>query len=92
VKFAQNLLARNVYTVGTIQTNKAGFSPEVKAEIKSRPKDVPRGDTKMVVAKACPQLTVLRWLDRKPIHSPSLTSAVARFIVKCDSLRVQATS
>jgi hypothetical protein len=44
VKFALQLLARNVYTVGTIQTNKAGFAPEVKAETESRPKGVPRGD------------------------------------------------
>jgi hypothetical protein len=68
VKLALQLLARNVYTVGTIQTNKAGFPPEVKAETESRPKGIPRGDIKMAVAKACPQLTVLRWWDRRPVH------------------------
>jgi len=68
VKLALQVLSRNVYTVGTIQTNKAGFSPDVKAETESRPKGVPRGDTKMAVAKAFPQLTVLRWWDRKPVH------------------------
>jgi len=48
------------------ESNKAGFAHEVKAKTESRPKDVPHGDTEMAVANACPQLTVLRWWDRKP--------------------------
>ncbi|GMF15293.1 unnamed protein product [Phytophthora fragariaefolia] len=60
-KLALQLLARNIYMVGTIQTNEAGYPQKVKAETETRPKGVPCGDTKLAIAKACLELTLLRW-------------------------------
>jgi hypothetical protein len=57
-----------VYTVGTIQTNKQGFPPAIKAEHENRPPHIPRGTTRMAVAKCCPPLTALLWWDHKPVH------------------------
>jgi hypothetical protein len=54
LQLALQLLSRNVYTVGTIQTNKQGFPPAIKAEHENRPPHIPRGTTRMAVAKCCP--------------------------------------
>ncbi|KAE9108765.1 hypothetical protein PF010_g11781 [Phytophthora fragariae] len=64
VQLALQLLSRNVYTVGTIQTNKQGFPPAIKAEYENHPPHIPRGTTRMAAAKCYPPLTALLWWDR----------------------------
>ncbi|KAE9109068.1 hypothetical protein PF007_g12403 [Phytophthora fragariae] len=68
VQLALQLLSRNVYTVGTIQTNMQGFPPAIKAEYENHPPHIPRGTTRMAAAKCYPPLTALLWWDRKPVH------------------------
>ncbi|POM60491.1 hypothetical protein PHPALM_30653 [Phytophthora palmivora] len=53
VQLAPQLLHRNVYSIGTIQANKAGFPKEVTAEYATRRRDIPRGSTKMAIIKTC---------------------------------------
>ncbi|GMF41667.1 unnamed protein product [Phytophthora fragariaefolia] len=57
------LLRRNVYSVGTIQTNKKGFPPALVLEKSKRPKNIPHGTTKIVVAKSVPQMSAMVWFD-----------------------------
>ncbi|POM70938.1 Hypothetical protein PHPALM_12564 [Phytophthora palmivora] len=75
VQLSLQLLARNVYTVGTIQTNKKGFPPALYTKATSRPAGTPRGDTTVAVAKCCPKLQVLRWWDRLPVYLLSTGSS-----------------
>ncbi|GMF28016.1 unnamed protein product [Phytophthora fragariaefolia] len=56
VLLALQLLSRNVYSIGTIQPNRAGFSTEVTTKSKTRPLGVATGSTKVAVAKAVPEL------------------------------------
>ncbi|KAE9171500.1 hypothetical protein PF005_g27121 [Phytophthora fragariae] len=58
IQSALQLLKRNVYSVGTIQTNKKGFPPVVQEKSK-RPKDIPRRTTKSIVAKSVPQMSAM---------------------------------
>ncbi|OWY96821.1 hypothetical protein PHMEG_00032812 [Phytophthora megakarya] len=61
---ALRFLARNVYTMGTIQTNKKGFPPALITSHDSGPPDLPRGASIVAVAKYCPQLQSLLWWGR----------------------------
>ncbi|GMF56405.1 unnamed protein product [Phytophthora fragariaefolia] len=63
IQSALQLLERNVYSVGTIQTNKKGFPPALVQEKSKRPKNIPRGTTKIVVAKSVPQMSAMVWFD-----------------------------
>ncbi|GMF24010.1 unnamed protein product [Phytophthora fragariaefolia] len=63
IQSALQLLERNVYSVGTIQTNKKGFPPALVQEKSKRPKNIPRGTTKIVVAKSVPQMGAMVWFD-----------------------------
>ncbi|OWZ16695.1 hypothetical protein PHMEG_0009463 [Phytophthora megakarya] len=53
---ALRLLARNIYMIGTIQTNKKGFPPALTTTASSRPANTPRGSMTVAVTKCCPQL------------------------------------
>jgi hypothetical protein len=77
VQLALQLLARNVYTIGTIQTNKRGFPPALVVKEVSRPANVPRGSTASAVAKCCPELQVLQWWERIPVYLLSTGSSTA---------------
>ncbi|GMF21564.1 unnamed protein product [Phytophthora fragariaefolia] len=57
VQFALKLLSRNVYSIGTIQPNTAGF--EVTTKSKTRSPGAARGSTKVEVAKAVPELAAI---------------------------------
>ncbi|KAE8980658.1 hypothetical protein PR001_g24222 [Phytophthora rubi] len=82
VQLALQLLSRNVYTVGTIQTNKQGFPPAIKAEYENHPPHIPRGTTRMAAAKCYPPLTALLWWDRKPVHL--LCSGGSKVLQSCE--------
>ncbi|KAG3169343.1 hypothetical protein C6341_g11104 [Phytophthora cactorum] len=75
VQLVLQLMARNVYLVGTIQTNKKGFPPALITKDTTRPADVARGSATVAVAKSCPQLQVLRWWDRLPVYLLSTGSS-----------------
>ncbi|KAE8977355.1 hypothetical protein PR001_g25154 [Phytophthora rubi] len=77
VQLVLQLLARNVYLVGTIQTNKKGFPPALIAKEASRPADVPRGTTTIAVAKCCPLLQAMQWWDRLPVYLLSTGASTA---------------
>ncbi|KAE8883997.1 hypothetical protein PF003_g31929 [Phytophthora fragariae] len=77
VQLALQLLARNVYLVGTIQTNKKGFPPALIAKEASRPADVPRGTATIAVAKCCPLLQAMQWWDRLPVYLLSTGASTA---------------
>ncbi|KAE8978423.1 hypothetical protein PR002_g24724 [Phytophthora rubi] len=64
VQLALQLLPRNVYSVGTIQTNKKGFPSFLITKDASRPADVSRGSAAIAVAKCCPLLQAMHWWDR----------------------------
>ncbi|KAE9341411.1 hypothetical protein PR003_g10004 [Phytophthora rubi] len=68
VQLALQLLARNVYTVGTIQTNKKGFPPALIASEAARPVDVARGSSSIATSKCYPRLQVMQWWDRLPVY------------------------
>ncbi|POM60688.1 hypothetical protein PHPALM_30418 [Phytophthora palmivora] len=81
VQLALQLLHRNVYSIGTIQANKAGFPKEVTAEYATRPRDIPRGYTKMAIMKNVPQMTSLLWWDRVPVQF--LATGASRTMQTC---------
>ncbi|GMF48709.1 unnamed protein product [Phytophthora fragariaefolia] len=68
IQSALQLLERNVYSVGTIQTNKKGFPPALVQEKPKRPKNIPRGTTKIVVAKSVPQMSAMVWVDNTIVY------------------------
>ncbi|POM64423.1 Retrotransposable element, partial [Phytophthora palmivora] len=68
IQISLQLLARNVYSVGTIQTRKNGFPPMLKQEKTKRPRHISRGTTKFAVAKSVPQLSALVWFDNTIVY------------------------
>ncbi|POM78257.1 Hypothetical protein PHPALM_4231 [Phytophthora palmivora] len=82
VRNLHELLRRNVYSIGTIQANKAGFPKEVTVEYATRPRDIPRGSTKMAIMKNVPQMTSLLWWDRMPVQI--LATGASRTMQTCD--------
>ncbi|EGZ25946.1 hypothetical protein PHYSODRAFT_417590, partial [Phytophthora sojae] len=75
VQLALQLLSHNVYSIGTIQTNKKGFLPALVTKDASRPADVARGSAVVAVAKCCPQLQAILWWDRLPVYLLSTGSS-----------------
>ena len=67
VKLALQLLHRHVYTAGTVMTNRMGLSKFVCESKKIKPKDRARGDVIAAVAKDYPSMTMLSWMDSKPV-------------------------
>ncbi|POM65256.1 Hypothetical protein PHPALM_19056 [Phytophthora palmivora] len=68
IQISLQLLARNVYSVGTIQTRKKGFPPMLKQEKTKRTRHISRGTTKFAVAKSVPQLSALVWFDNTIVY------------------------
>jgi hypothetical protein len=86
VQLALQLLARNVYMVGTIQTNKKGFPPSLITKVATRPPGIEHGAATTAVAKCCPQRRVLQWWDRLPVYllltgSSSAMATCGTFVV-----------
>ncbi|POM78237.1 Hypothetical protein PHPALM_4252 [Phytophthora palmivora] len=75
VQLAMQLLARNVYSAGTIQTNKKGFPPALVVKTSKRPADIPRGTATIAVAKCCPKMQAMLWWDRLPVYLLSTGSS-----------------
>ncbi|ETL29119.1 hypothetical protein L916_17639 [Phytophthora nicotianae] len=68
IQLAMQLLARNVYTVGTIQTNKKGFPSNLITSDATRPSPIERGTSTIAVAECCNLLQVMRWWNRLPVY------------------------
>ena len=68
VPLALELLARQIYVVGTVQTTRIGYAADVIDKRKKRPKDVARGEFKLATNKRAPLMTALSWMDSKPVH------------------------
>ncbi|GMF32459.1 unnamed protein product [Phytophthora fragariaefolia] len=81
VQGAIQLLARGVYTLGTILANKAGYCTEIKEKNRSRPASIPRGTTRFAVNKAVPAVTAAVWWDNKPVQF--LSTGGGREMVTC---------
>lgn len=77
IQLALQLLARNVYTVGTIQPNKKGFPPALVTKAATRPAHIPRGTSTIAVAKGCDLLQVMLWWDRLPVYLLSTGSSTS---------------
>ena len=69
VPLALELLARQIYVVGTVQTTRIGYAADVIDKRKNRPKDVARGEFKLATNKRAPLMTALSWMDSKPVTS-----------------------
>ncbi|OWY97389.1 hypothetical protein PHMEG_00032092, partial [Phytophthora megakarya] len=74
IQIALQLLKRNVYSVGTIQTRKRGFPTFLKQKESKRPKHVPRGCTQFAVSKSVPQLSTMVWFDNTIVYIPAATT------------------
>jgi hypothetical protein len=84
VQLALQLLHRHVYTAGTVMTNRLGLSKAICDYKKTKAKDRVRGDSVMAVAKDYPSMTMLAWMDSKPVFF--LTTGGSRrqeMICKC---------
>ncbi|POM69353.1 Hypothetical protein PHPALM_14370 [Phytophthora palmivora] len=95
VQLVLQLLARNVYSVGTTQTNKKGFSTKLITKDNSRPSNVLRGSSTVAVAKhyvggtdylyTCYRHAALQWL--KPaqftVNLARLIAGGQRIIIAC---------
>jgi hypothetical protein len=69
VQGAIQLLARGVYTLGTILANKAGYCAEIKEKNRSRPASIPRGTTRFAVNMDIPAITAAVWWITNPLNS-----------------------
>ncbi|OWZ19605.1 hypothetical protein PHMEG_0006125 [Phytophthora megakarya] len=75
IQLALQLLACNIYCIGTIQTNKKGFPPALISKDTTRPAGVARGSSTVAVAKCCPKLKAMLWWDRLPVYLLSTGSS-----------------
>jgi len=72
VPLALELLARQIYVVGTVQTTRIGYAADVIDKRKKRPKDVARGEFKLATNKRAPLILLcLGW-------TPSLCTSCAQ--------------
>uniref|UniRef100_H3H558 PiggyBac transposable element-derived protein domain-containing protein n=1 Tax=Phytophthora ramorum TaxID=164328 RepID=H3H558_PHYRM len=62
------LLAMNVYVVGTVMTNRLGLDPALEEGRTTRPASIPRGTFKFARSVAIPSMVMFHWWDRKPVH------------------------
>ena len=68
VSLALELLAKKIYVIGTIQTNRIGFPNAIKDRRKKRPKTIARGSHRMAVSTSVPSMIACCWWDSKPVH------------------------
>ncbi|OWZ14121.1 hypothetical protein PHMEG_00012440 [Phytophthora megakarya] len=69
ILLAIELLAMEVYVVGTIMTNRLGFDKQVRERRKTQPAAIPRGSFLDSRSTAVPSMVAFHWWDRKPVHS-----------------------
>ncbi|POM64773.1 Hypothetical protein PHPALM_19659 [Phytophthora palmivora] len=62
------LLAMNIYIIGTVMINRLGLNPPVKEKGATRPVSIPRVSFKFARSVAIPSMVMLHWWDRKPVH------------------------
>ncbi|OWZ13034.1 hypothetical protein PHMEG_00013714 [Phytophthora megakarya] len=68
VQLALQLLARNIYSIGTIKTNKKGLPPALITKASARPAGVACGSSTVAVAKCCPKLKAMLWWDHLLVY------------------------
>lgn len=68
VQLALQILARNVYSVSTIQARRIGFPAAISEKRHSRSPEIERETARFAVARACPQMTAVLWYDNKPLQ------------------------
>jgi hypothetical protein len=89
VQLALQLLHRQVYISGTVMTNRLGLSKAIIEYKKTKARDRVRGDSVMAVSKDYPSMTMLAWMDSKPVFF--LTTDGSREpeqICKCNALYI----
>ncbi|KAG6618509.1 uncharacterized protein IUM83_01177 [Phytophthora cinnamomi] len=88
IPLAVELLTMSVYIVGTIMTNRLGFSRNVRETRRTRPSSIPRGSFTFSRSVAVPSMVVFHWWDRKPVHYLCTGSAMAESTIKRNVKRV----
>ena len=68
IPLAIELLHFNVYSIGTIMTNRIGYDKNIKMKQKTRPSGIPRGSFTFSRSVAAPSMIAFHWWDRKPVH------------------------
>jgi hypothetical protein len=68
VQLALQLLHRNVYTVGTIMTNRLGYSKEIVKTREIPARDRPRGSLRVAFCREHPLMQACSWMDSKPVY------------------------
>ncbi|OWZ04168.1 hypothetical protein PHMEG_00023974 [Phytophthora megakarya] len=75
VQLALQLLARNIYSIGTIQTNKKSFPPVLIANDSARPAGIAHGSSTVTVLKCCSKKKAMLWWDCLPVYLLSTGSS-----------------
>eukprot|EP00644_Phytophthora_capsici_P012107 jgi/Phyca11/106345/e_gw1.12.393.1 len=93
ILLAIELLAMQVYVIGTIMTNRLGYDTNVKEKRKSRPASVPRGAFTFSRSVAIPNMVAFHWWDRKPVHylisgSTMTETTISRNVKRIGSISV----
>jgi hypothetical protein len=68
VSLAVELLARQIYVVGTVQPRRIGFPSFIKDKRKKRPKDISRGTYSSARSRSVPGLVACCWWDSRPVY------------------------
>ncbi|OWZ09185.1 hypothetical protein PHMEG_00018154 [Phytophthora megakarya] len=68
VLLAVELLAMEVYVVGTVMINRLGLDKNIKSKRKTRPAKIPRGAFSFSRSVAIPSMITYIWWDRKPVY------------------------
>lgn len=76
------LLARKLYAVGTIITNRIGFPAALKESRKKRPKKIQRGLYCVVKSNDVPEMLACCWWDNKPVHFLATGSSMQHLTIE----------
>ncbi|DAZ99397.1 TPA: hypothetical protein N0F65_005299 [Lagenidium giganteum] len=82
VKLAEELYRRNIYCLGTFQTNRLGFPKAIIDKKARRPKTVVRGAFKIAVQHDNSLMTAVSSMDSKPVHP--LATGASKGLVEVD--------
>ncbi|KAK1936983.1 hypothetical protein P3T76_009761 [Phytophthora citrophthora] len=97
VLLAVELLAMNVYVVGTIMTSRLGYNKKLQSSSKTRPASIPHGSFSFLRSIAAPSMIAYVWWDRKPVYylctgAIMAESSIKRKLKKRGSVRVPCPS
>lgn len=68
VSLSKELLARGVYHVGTVRTNRLGWPDSLAYKNKSRPASIARGTYKVATCNEINGLVAVSWFDTRPVN------------------------